>query len=225
MSSLIKVASLEKKAGAAAAKAFAQTLGRGATKATKFFDKNIYRPVFNLTRPGAARVSRSNWAAYRRQNPAVMYRLGALGGLGYGGMKLYEGAKQLPPSDFSGLKEFFQPVGDAAKKVWDNKGTVGGASLPILAFLATRGRSGAPRNLMPTVAASGALGYGGRQLDNWNRKDIAETSRQNLNLQNKVLNAVKFHERNGVSRNSLDGGFRPNNTMDYVDKPLGLFLN
>lgn len=222
MNSLIKVASLEKKAGAAA---LAKSLLGGATKATKFFDKNIYRPAFNLTRPGAARVSRSNWAAYRKQNPAVMYRLGGLGALGYGGMKAHEALQGLPPADFSGLKEFFKPVGDAAKKVWDNKGTIGGASLPVLAFLATRGRSGAPRSLMPTVAASGALGYGGRQLDNWNRKDIAEISRQNLNLQNKVLNAVKFHERNGVSKNSLDGGFRPNNTMDYVDKPLGLFLN
>ena len=217
MSNLIKIAHIEKQGGS-----LLRTLGG----LGRSFDKNLYRPVFNMTRPSGARVSRSGWDAYRRANPSVVPRLAMLGGLGYGGMKAYEAAPGIGEGIGSGLeslKRTFKPVTDAASRAYDNKGMIAGAALPVLAFLATRGRSGG-RSLAPTLGASGALGYGGRQLDNWNRNDIAQQSRDKQQLIDKVLKRDKFYRRQ-EGYGAGGGTFSPNKTMDYADNPMGYILN
>lgn len=198
-------------------------LARLLSGAGKSFDKNIYRPIFNATRPAAGKVTRSGWDNYRKINPSVAPRLTALG---LGGAGLYGVNQALPDmkGSFDGvlnsLGETFKPVGDAAKKVWDNKGTIAGSALPIAAFLATRGRSGGSRSLMPTLGASGGLGYAGRQLDNWNRTDIANQNAAEDSLIQRVIDRDKFYRRK-KGFGAGGGAFVPNDTLDYVDNPMG----
>tara|TARA_B100002019_G_C21270827_1_gene602170 strand:+ start:204 stop:863 length:660 start_codon:yes stop_codon:yes gene_type:complete len=215
--SLIKIAHFEKQAW------LRPLIVGGAKNVGRGFDKNIYRPIFNMTRPSGARVSRGNWDAYRRANPSVVPRLAMIGGLGYGGMKAYEAMPGIGEglSGFGdSLKQTFKPVTDAVSTAWDNKGTIAGAALPIMAFLATRGKSGVPRNIGPTLAASGALGYGGRQLDNWNRADIAEQSRAKNELLDRVIKRDQFYRRK-KGYGAGGGAFVPDKTMDYADNPMG----
>ena len=130
MNGLIKVAQMEK-----------QALGllRGATKA---FDKNIFRVGQNLFRGQGSKVTRQGWDAYRKQNPALMYKALGYGVPGYG---LYKGVEAAggPLKDFGeGVLDFGgkvgEGIGNAVGAVGRNIGKLAGAGLPVLAFLASR---------------------------------------------------------------------------------------
>jgi len=214
MDSLLKVASFEKKA-------LAHAIKGGIKGGVGAFDKHIFRRGLNLTRPSAQRVGANQWQQYRNINPAYGYKFMGLGAGAYGAHKAYEGIKDYD----SGLGEWWDNLNltpEWARTAWDNKGAIAGTALPVLAFLATRGRfKGKPRSVWPTVAAAAGGGYGGSKLDDWNREDEMVDRATRRAMKEKVINRQRFYDAEGVSRNSEDGSFRPSPDQQYWSEELG----
>lgn len=119
--------------------------GKAFGNAGRAFDKNVYRRGLNAFRNPNAKIPASQWNAYRQANPAMLpavARLGVLGGLGYGAYRGLnsEGFKDFSDSIGENFDSAGDAIGDALGTAWDNKGAITGVGLPILAFLASRGR-------------------------------------------------------------------------------------
>ena len=228
MSDLIKVAHMEKQAFGAIVKALKAGSGLGSAikggikGGTKVFDKNVYRPLMNITRPAGAKIDRAGWDAYRAANPAIGYKALGLGGLGYGG---YQGYQHAGPE----VKRWGRAIGDFAGDVGESIGTgfetfgrnvgkIGGTALPILAFMASRGKI---RHMPGTLGVSAAGYYGGSKFDEWNARDAAHLKQLEEDTVNRIRNRQEFYQREGSSANSDDGSFSPNPANQYWSQELG----
>ena len=251
MSSLIKISYIEKQAFGTAAR-FGKGIMRGARGTRDFYDKNIYRPFLNATRPGAAKIPRTQWSSYRAQNPAVGYKLmelGALGGLGYGGYQMAggsEGIKNKFGDVGESVSNALKPLGAVGDSIAENKGMLAGASIPLLSLLSrgrirpqnmsgiadrsakllgNKGGSNLPtRNPIPSLIASGGLGYGGYQFDNWNRADTAKQRASEDRFIKKILDRKEFYDTKGIDRNNQYGTFSPPNPYLSATRPQGSII-
>lgn len=248
--SLLKVAAIEKQAFGASVGRFGKGIMRGARGTRDFYDKNIYRPFLNATRPSTAKIPGNQWNNYRAKNPAVGYKLmelGALGGLGYGGYQMAggsEGIKNKFGDVGESVSNALKPLGSIGDSIADNKGALAGGILPVLAFLGSRGRVRPPnmsgvadrsakllgnkggsnlttRNPVPSLIASGGLAYGGSQFDDWSREDTSRQRASEDRFIKKILDRKEFYDTKGIDRNNQYGTFSQPGPYLSATRPQG----
>lgn len=214
---LIKIAQigLEKQALAA-------RIVSGIRGGTKAFDKNVFRPIQNITRPQGSKITRQGWDTYRQNNPALMYKGLGLGGAGYGLYKGHE-ALQEPFGNFgdaigSGLGQIGDAIGSGVRGFGNNIGKIAGGGLPVLAFLLSRGKM---RHVPGTLGLSALGTAAGHGFDSWNKADSEYIDQQNRDTQDTIMNRIKFYDEHGSSASSDDGSFRPNSQRDRWEQRLG----
>lgn len=214
MSNLLKVASFEKQA-----MGLLRGLGRG-------LDKGVYRPITNAFKAPANKLSASDWARYRAANPVGADAMGlplAAGAItapfwapeAYGGFqKGVEGAKNWWEENVDLTPKFMDPL-------FRHAGLIGGAALPTLAFIASKGRVkpsiGAnaianvskQRTYLPWTLATAPSAWAGHAFDQYRAEQKVKNTEREEDLLRRIMDKGDMYKREGVSRNDPRGVMRP----------------